>query len=116
MVFPAWICKSTHYLQYNVGGMIYDRKQGKGVKKGKLPPAKKVEFLTNSTVHDVLLYGKREIFHKMNPPLRYLSIADSSGQEIATASDDEWTIGSYYQENVYKPSRYKLYVMYTPVS
>lgn len=95
--------------------MIYERKKGKGVRKGKLPPPKKVELPLNSTLQDLLLFGRNEFFNKINPPLKCLSLADSSGQKIGVDDDEEWTIGAFYEANDFKPSRYKLYIMYTQV-
>ena len=47
--------------------MIYEQKKGKGVRKGKLPPPKKVELPLNSTLQDLLLFGRNEFFNKINP-------------------------------------------------
>lgn len=43
-----------------------------------------------------------------------LALADSSGSRIDIEDEDSWTIGDFYAQYDYKPSRYKLYVMYVP--
>ena len=40
-----------------------------------------------------------------------LSLADLHGLPIQVASPDEWTLGTFYQNNGLQPSRYKLYVV-----
>ena len=43
-----------------------------------------------------------------------LALADSCGSRIDFDDKDSWSIGDFYVQHDYKPSRYKLYVMYVP--
>ena len=99
--------------QFNIGAMVYREEEGRGVRSGKLPAPRKIELSLSSTLKDILTLGRETFFQKSKPPLHSLCLADSSGQPIDISSD-EWTIGNFYEQNCYQPSRFKLYIMYKP--
>ena len=92
---------------------MYREEEGRGVRSGKLPAPRKIELSLSSTLKDILTLGRETFFQKSKPPLHSLCLADSSGQPIDISSD-EWTIGNFYEQNCYQPSRFKLYIMYKP--
>ena len=101
--------------QYHLGGMVYSCDKGKGIRKKYIPPPCEVEFLPSATLQDVLKTGKRKFFaDEEEISLSCLALADSSGSRIDIDDEDSWTIGDFYAQHDYKPSRYKLYVMYVP--
>ena len=105
----------TLTIQYHLGGMVYSFEKGKGVRKRYIPPPCEVEFLPSATLQDVLKVGNRKFFgDDEDISLSYLALADSYGSRIDIDDEDSWTIGDFYAQHDYKPSRYKLYVMYVP--
>lgn len=103
-------------MQFHIGGMEYDSHKKRGVKKKYIPTPEEIELSFDASLEDVLQKGKEIFFEDLSPHLTSLVLADSNGHQIPISADDEedWTIGEFYNQNDYKPSRYKLYVMYCP--
>ena len=89
--------------------MVYKEEEGRGVRSSKFCP-QKFDLLPTATLEAILSMG-RHAFFSDEMPLKYLCLADSTGQKIDISSDT-WTVGSYFEENGYQPSRHKLYTMY----
>ena len=106
----------TYYIpQYHLGGMVYSVDKGKGVRKKYIPPPCELELSPSATLRDILTAGRRKFFaDDEEVSLSSLTLADSSGSRIDIDDEDSWTIGDFYAQHDYKPSRYKLYVMYVP--
>ena len=65
--------------QIQVGGMLFDEKLGKGVKKQYIPPSQTVTFPTNAS-YDLVIEKGREVFFPDEPnESDYFTLADSSG-------------------------------------
>ena len=94
---------------------MYSFVKGKGVRKRYIPPPCEVEFPPSATLQDVLKAGKRKFFGDDDEiSLATLALADSYGSRIDIDDEESWNIGDFYANHDYKPSRYKLYVMYVP--
>ena len=89
---------------------MFSEKEGRGVRSTKIP-AQKLSFTSTSTYNDILMAGKDAFFPDYDPQLNSLHIADSSGKVIKSTGDD-WTLGKYFEENGFQPSRHKLYIMF----
>lgn len=89
---------------------MYKEEVARGVRISKIRP-QKLEFLPGATLEDILNKGREAFFSELDPPLSSLHLADSSGNVVDAESDD-WTVGKYFEENGYQPSRHKLYIMY----
>ena len=86
---------------------MYSFEKGKGVRKRYIPPPCEVEFLPSATLQDVLKVGKRKFFgDDEDISLSYLALADSYGSRIDIDDEDTWTIGEFYAQHDYKPSRH----------
>lgn len=89
--------------------MIYKEEEGRGVRSSKIRP-QKFDLFPDASLEDVLSKGREAFFSELDVPLSFLHLADSSGQ-VVDANSDGWTIGKYFAENGYQPSRHKLYIM-----
>ena len=97
--------------------MVYSTTKGKGVKKKNIPPPCEMELPFVASYNDVLAAGKQTFFDDDEEvELKHLTLADSTGTRIKVADEKTWTIGEFYASNGFKPSRFKLYVMYVPPS
>ena len=93
---------------------MYSFEKGKGVRKRYIPPPCEVEFPPSAMLQDVLKMGKKKFFSDDEISLTTLALADSYGSRIDIDDEESWTVGDFYAKHDYKPSRYKLYVMYVP--
>ena len=95
--------------------MVYSTIKGKGVKKKSIPPPCEMELPFVASYSDVLVAGKRTFFEGDDEvELKHLTLADSTGTRIKVADEKSWTIGEFYSSNGFKPSQFKLYIMYVP--
>jgi len=92
---------------------VFDSTKKRGVKRKSIPSPEEVELPLSATYNDVLVQGK-SLFFDDEISLNSLVIADSNGNPIDPGDREQWTIGEFYSENGYKPSRFKLYVMCYP--
>ena len=97
-------------IQYHFGAMIYNEEEGKGIRNSKIPP-QKFKLFSTATIEDILNMGRKAFFSELDPPLDTLHLANSSGQ-IIDVNSENWTLGKYFDENGYQPSRHKLYIVY----
>lgn len=113
--WSSHFCVHNNYVQYHLGGMIFSAEKGKGVgKKGMAPPCE-VELPLSASYEEVLEAGRQNFFEgDAEVELKHLMLADSTGTRIKITDQKSWTIGEFYSQNNFKPSRYKLYVMYVP--
>ena len=100
--------------QICLGGMIYDPRKNKGVRRKFLPEPNptKVDMLKDSTIFDVFqksieLYYKEFSDVKINDVM----LADSVGNMIHVDDLSGWKLSDYYSRNQFVPSRRKLYTM-----
>ena len=99
-------------IQYHFGAMIYNEEEGKGIRNSKIHP-QKFKLFSTATMEDILNMGREAFFSELDPPIDTLHLANSSGQ-IIDADSENWTLGKYFEENGYQPSRHKLYIVYRP--
>ena len=93
---------------------MYDSEKGKGIRKKNIPAPMEIELPLDSSLDDVLIVGRENFFDEINPPLSSLALAESGGSRLHIKDKQTWTLGGYYKSKSLKPSRYKLYIMYTP--
>lgn len=90
--------------------MVFSDDEGRGVRSSKIP-SQKISFPPSATLRDILEKGREMFYSELDIPMHFLHLADSSGQ-IINAEGDKWTIGKYFEENGYQPSRHKMYIMF----
>ncbi len=93
--------------------MVFDSVKKRGVKRKSIPSPEEVEMPLAASYKDVLEKG-RQLFFDGDVSRNALVLADSNGSVIDPGEEEEWKIGEFYSENGYKPSRFKLYVLYYP--
>ena len=99
------------FFQILLGGMIFDRRQNKGVRRKYLPepnPAR-VMLSKNSDIRTVLPKAI-DYFYKDFPPISTTDIL-LAGNKIEISNPKEWKLGDYYSRNGFKLSRHKFYTM-----
>ena len=97
-------------IQVILGGMLYDRVLGRGIRKKYLPEPNptKIEMCRDTSYLGVFDVAKSTYFMDLDVEYEDMCLADSAGMPIAIADTEKWTVGSFY---ALQPSRYKLYVM-----
>ena len=90
--------------------MIYKEEEGRGIRSSKIRPHK-FDLFPDATLEDILNKGREAFFSELDLPLSTLHLADSFGQMVDINSDN-WTVGKYFEENGYQPSRHKMYIMF----
>ena len=93
---------------------MYSVDKGKGVRKKYIPSPCEVELPQSASLNVVLVAGRKKVFDDEEIPLSSLALVDSSGSRIDIEDEESWNVGDFYSKHEYKPSRYKLYVMYIP--
>ena len=95
--------------------MIYDPDLKRGVKKKDLGSTcqnpTRVEVNSDSSMESLFELASSLFFNKLSSTIEEYNLADSSGVEIHVANKDDWTIGSYYQNHGFVPSKHKFYIM-----
>ena len=94
--------------------MVYDPRKGRGIRKKHLPEPNptKVELSRRSTIFEV--FNKAiELYYKglSEVTVNDVSLADSTGKEIAVENLSHWRLWNDYSQNGFVPSRHKLYTM-----
>ena len=91
--------------------MIFDHTAGKGIKKKWIPQPnpRKVEMARRSSLQDVLKKAK-DIYFYDHCDYSSLRLADTNGIMIEVETSG-WMLETYYENNDFKPSRHKMYVM-----
>lgn len=99
-----------------LGGMVYDSKCGKGIRRKTLPEPNpnKVQISGTATLKDIFSKAKELYFpDKKNDNIeQYMRLSDSSGVSFIIDEPDKWTVETFYQTNNLKSSRHKLYVVF----
>ena len=93
---------------------MYDNSKNKGVRRKFLPEPNptKVEMDKKSTICNV--YEKSiDLYYKQFSTISVndVMLADSAGNIIEISNPTEWTLGDYYNQNHFLPSRHKLYTV-----
>ena len=91
--------------------MFFDHSTGKGIKRRCIASANpsKVEFFRRASIYDVFTKAK-ELYFDESSSIENMHLADSNGLIIHVAKE-KWNLQDYYDENQYKYSRHKLYVV-----
>ena len=90
------------FFQIVLGGMIFDRKQNKGVRRKYLPePNPARVMLSKDSDITTVLQKAIDYFYKDFSPISTTDIllADSSGNKIEISNPKEWKLGDYYSRN-----------------
>ena len=99
-------------MQIILGGMVYDEKKGKGIRRKFLPEPNPttIDFNKDGTLHTICEKAI-ELFYKEFKSVSTddIKIADSSGNVISC--DFSQKVSEYYGTNGYLPSRHKLYTV-----
>ena len=92
--------------------MIFDRSSGKGVRKKSIPEPnpRKVEMSRMSSLVDIFQKAK-ELYFYPKCDIDEFKLGDGSGMLVEVAEKESWSLQKYYDENSYKPSRHKVYVV-----
>ena len=93
---------------------MYDSEKGRGIRKKSIPAPMEIELPLDSSPDDVLMVGRENFFDEIHPSLSSLALAESGGSRLHIKDKETWTLGGYFKSKSLKPSRYKLYIMYTP--
>lgn len=91
--------------------MYLNHSTGKGIKRRCISVANpsKVELLRRASIYD-LFHKAKDLYFDENSNIANMHLADSNGL-IIHIDKDKWNLQDYYDENQYKYSRHKLYVV-----
>ena len=102
------------FSQIQVGGMIFDEKLCKGVRKQYIPPTQTMTFPASASYGLVIEKGREVFFPDEANDDDSFALADSNGVPYEVKDKTGWVLSEFVEGLKLPPSKLRIYILYWP--